>query len=416
MGSVKINTTIMKRVIYVLRIFLVLMSFTFPLKSATIIPGGNLSSNQTWTIVNSPYIIQGDLTIQLGVTLTIEPGVIVKFMTSDSQGSGTDPARCELIIYGSLNAVGSSIDNIIFTSNGTPPSPGDWYGIIVKPNAVCNLVFCKIEYCLHNVLPDAAGTITGTVSVCKGTNNVIYAVSTITGATSYVWTLPTGATGTSTTNSISVSFGSTAISGSIKVKGHNNVGDGAESSLTITLNDIPAAPEITGIPTVTVGSITLLGSPVEGGTWISSDPTRATVDPNSGIVTGIAAGTSTITYSVTNFNGCTNFSKILVTVTTATGIENLADNSGLTLKNHPNPFSGNTTINYVLPSYGHVTLAILNLAGQMVKIIVNVMQTEGNYNINIDTRDLQSGVYIVTLSLKGNGNESIKTIRLIKGK
>jgi hypothetical protein len=57
----------------------------------------------------------------------------------------------------------------------------------------------------NNPLPDPAGTITGSATVCQGQNSVVYTVPTIANATSYVWTLPTGATGTSETNSITVS-------------------------------------------------------------------------------------------------------------------------------------------------------------------------------------------------------------------
>ncbi|MFZ4401990.1 MAG: hypothetical protein ACOYO1_18315, partial [Bacteroidales bacterium] len=46
-----------------------------------------------------------------------------------------------------------------------------------------------------SLLPGNASTITGTSSICQGQNNVTYTVPTIQNATSYIWTLPTGATG-----------------------------------------------------------------------------------------------------------------------------------------------------------------------------------------------------------------------------
>ena len=55
------------------------------------------------------------------------------------------------------------------------------------------------------------------------------------------------------------------------------------------------APAITGTPNVCVGSTTAL-SDVGGGTWSSSNPSVATVGLTTGIVTGVAAGTLTITY------------------------------------------------------------------------------------------------------------------------
>lgn len=50
------------------------------------------------------------------------------------------------------------------------------------------------------------GTIAGETLVCRGQNTVVYSVLAIADATSYQWTLPSGASGTSTTNSISGEF------------------------------------------------------------------------------------------------------------------------------------------------------------------------------------------------------------------
>lgn len=95
-----------------------------------------------------------------------------------------------------------------------------------------------------SALPAAAGTISGLSTVHQGQYSVNYTVPTIAYATSYIWTLPAGATGTSITNSISVNYGSSAISGDITVKGNNTCGDGLSSSLPITVNQVvgPCAP------------------------------------------------------------------------------------------------------------------------------------------------------------------------------
>ena len=42
--------------------------------AATNVPGGNVG-NQTWNLAGSPYNVQGDITVQLGATLTINAGV-----------------------------------------------------------------------------------------------------------------------------------------------------------------------------------------------------------------------------------------------------------------------------------------------------------------------------------------------------
>lgn len=70
-------------------------------------------------------------------------------------------------------------------------------------------------------IPAFAGTISGLQTVCQGQSAVTYTVPVVSNATSYIWTLPTGINGTSSTNSISVNYAKTFISGNISVKGHN---------------------------------------------------------------------------------------------------------------------------------------------------------------------------------------------------
>ena len=104
------------------------------------------------------------------------------------------------------------------------------------------------------IMPSAAGSITGPSGVYQSQSNVTYTVPTIDNATTYVWTLPSGATGTSTTNSITVSFSKTAVSGKITVFGRNENGDGAAATLNVTVNSLPKdAGKITGYSVVCQG-------------------------------------------------------------------------------------------------------------------------------------------------------------------
>jgi CubicO group peptidase (beta-lactamase class C family) len=60
---------------------------------------------------------------------------------------------------------------------------------------------------LVTVLPGCPGAIIGATTACQGQSIITYTVPPIPNATSYSWTLPSGATGTSTTNTILVNFG-----------------------------------------------------------------------------------------------------------------------------------------------------------------------------------------------------------------
>ena len=100
-------------------IFLFLSAFCL---AQTHIPSGTV--NGVWTTSGSPYLIEGEIGIQSGESLTIEPGVIVEF-----QG------YYKFNVQGQLLAVGTETDSIKFTINDTTGfsnwlSPdGSWHGI-----------------------------------------------------------------------------------------------------------------------------------------------------------------------------------------------------------------------------------------------------------------------------------------------
>lgn len=83
---------------------------------------------------------------------------------------------------------------------------------------------------------------------------------------------------------------------------------GCSTTTNVTVN---ATPTITGTNSVCIGSTTqLTGSPA-GGTWSSSNTGVATVSA-SGLVSGVSAGTTTITY--TSLSGCSTTMTITVSV------------------------------------------------------------------------------------------------------
>jgi hypothetical protein len=103
----------------------------------------NISENATWETGNV-YILGGRITVLSGVTLTIEPGVIVKGQ------AGTGPNATALLVArgGTLMAEGTAAEPIIFTSIADEIEPGSiaspnldptlnglWGGVIVLGNA-----------------------------------------------------------------------------------------------------------------------------------------------------------------------------------------------------------------------------------------------------------------------------------------
>ena len=213
-----------------------------------------------------------------------------------------------------------------------------------------------------NSVPSAAGAITGTVTVCQGQNGITYSISSVTGATGYSWTLPTGASiaSGSNTNSITVSYSGAATSGNIIVTPTNTCGSGAASSpLAITVNQAPAQPgTITGSNNVCANTSQLYSLASVGGatsyTWtLPSGWTGSSTTNSINATTGSTSGTISVTAN--NTCGSSAAQTLAVTVTsipatpgTISGI--LTPCAGSAQSYEIDVISGATSYTWSLPS------------------------------------------------------------------
>jgi hypothetical protein len=110
---------------------------------------GTLYNNTRWTKSMSPIVLSGDLTVDSGVTLTIDAGVVVQAASSDSLKGGRSTSRVELIVKGVLNAVGAPNDPVVFKSIST--SRGSWYGIRTESAGQLNLNQVRVESATYAV-------------------------------------------------------------------------------------------------------------------------------------------------------------------------------------------------------------------------------------------------------------------------
>lgn len=104
-------------------------------RSDTIVDGGEISG--VWDVSGSPYIIQGDVSIPAGATLTVEPGVIV--YTEDGYG---------ISVPGTLEAIGTEEAPILFTGSADAyPDGNGWRGIrFENTTTTSHLEHCTVEY------------------------------------------------------------------------------------------------------------------------------------------------------------------------------------------------------------------------------------------------------------------------------
>jgi hypothetical protein len=81
-------------------------------------------------------------------------------------------------------------------------------------------------------------------------------------------------------------------------------------------------------------------------------------------------------------------------------------------QNYPNPFNPSTMIDYDVKSYGHVTIRIFNLLGQVVATPVDNWKDMGRYSTNFNAEMLASGIYFYEFRV--NGFRDIKKMIILR--
>lgn len=104
--TVKLNS---RNITTLLSFILCLLLIHQPAQAANV--GGIIDKDELWSLARSPIIVNGNILIKENVTLTIDPGVIIRFSTPPIQ-----PVGYYIRVDGTLNAQGTEENPILFTA------------------------------------------------------------------------------------------------------------------------------------------------------------------------------------------------------------------------------------------------------------------------------------------------------------
>ncbi len=282
--------------------------------TATITYSVSGNSVTTTVAVNSPGLIKGITTVCTGQTITL----------SDAGGGTWSSSNTAIATIGTSSGIVTGIlagtATITYTLTGCITTTS----VIVNPAPKPISVIANVCEGFTTTLSDI--TAGGTWS---SNNTVVAIIDSVSGI----------ATG--------ISAGTATITYTVLT--------GCAATLTLTVNPLP--PAITGNDFVCTGSTTALSDAITGGDWNSSNTAISAIDAVTGIVTGVSAGTTTITYLLPT--GC--FITVIETVNPSPAINGIvpicAGNTG-TLSETINGgtwSSSNTGIATVDPGSGLVT-------------------------------------------------------------
>ena len=293
------------------------------------------TSTTTYTLVNivssGTYALSGSTTITISALPTVYNVTGTGGYCNGGAGlavglDGSDNAATTYQLYDGATPVGSPVAGI----GGGAISFGTFTTATTYTVQATNGIGCTNNMAggatvSINPLP-IAYNVTGTGSYCAGGTGV--AVGLDNSQTGVTYTLYNGASAVSSpmsgTTGSSISFGSYTAAATYTVLATSafSCTSAMTGNAVITINPQPVAGTITGASQLSVsGSSTLADASAVGTSemWISSSTLVATIGSASGIVTGAAVGTSTISYAVTNGCGTVYATKVITVNAVTTG-------------------------------------------------------------------------------------------------
>ena len=360
--------------------------------------GGIWSSSNTNATVSEGIITTisaGIDTISYTNTYANGPIITTKIITINPiPDAGTITglsAVCEgstiILSNGSMGGIWSAGNTNVLLSGNT--ATGITAGTSVISYEVTNT--CGTAIVTHTVtvnpLPDA-GTIIGSLTVCVEASTMLTDSSP-----GCIWTISNGNATFVSSMVTGVMPGTDTISYTVTNSGCSNI-----TSQVITIDPLPDAGSISGTDSVCIGSSITLTETATGGTWFVGN-SNASV--SGGAVTGLAAGTDSVFYFVTNSCGTGTASTLVIIIACPTEAGTISQLKYSEI--YPNPATDELTIKMDKNAYNSFT--ITNSVGQ-----VFMQQQLATTQTTVNVKTLPAGLYYIAL----RGENGTKVQKFVK--
>ena len=340
----------------------------------------NIPSN-AGTITGTSLVLQGQKAVSFTVPLIANATSYIWTIPTGTKGNS------------STNSITIDIDSSAVSNN-----------ISVKGTSSCGDGINSTFAITVNPIPYSAGVITGATSVVQGQTAITYTVPIITNATSYIWTLPNGFIGSSSTNSITVDISNSAQSGNITVKGHNSNGDGKIFSLPISVEIPIINPSVNSIIVSATPSSSSTINIISNTTWItSSNQSWLTVSQST------SSGNGSITITATD-NPTNVIRTATITIQTASGSKTITVTQGagtgtavgVINKDNITIFPNPTKTSFSINNEGLAQIDVYSLGGALV------LSTKVSGKESVSISRLSAGTYIVKITTpKGVSSQNL---------
>ena len=258
--------------------------------SNTVTGGAWTSSNTAVATVTSGGSVSGVAAGNATITYTLSPGACIATLPVTVNNIPAAIAGNNFVCSGLTTALSDATAGGSWSSSlPANASVGTGTGVVsgIIAGSTTTITYTLASGCTATLamsVNQQPAALTGTMNVCTTLTTALG--ETTTGGT---WSSSNPALGSVNTSGVvtGIVSGTPVISYTLL---------GCSATQVVTVNPNPSA--ITGSSAVCTGSTVTMSDATTGGVWSSSAPANGSIAAVSGVVTGIAAGTTTITYTL----------------------------------------------------------------------------------------------------------------------